>query len=104
MLPLENPKTRSVPISRERRHRRVHRIHGRERAAHRHDNRHKDSDIFDGRRRCRLGGVVFFLRDRVHVQPLVVVDVVGERLGRYRVSGAHQGRTQHFDALQVADT
>ncbi len=60
--------------------------------------------IFDRRRRRGLRVVVLLLGNRVHIQPLIVVDVVDQRLGRHRIGGAHQGRTQHFDALQVGST
>ena len=67
----------------------------------RHNDRHEDADVLDRRGGSGLRFVVGGLGERVHVEALIVVDVVDECLGGDGVGGADQGAGKHFDALQV---
>ena len=103
MLPCENPSTRSVPISRERRATAAYIVFIAAKllpTAMMIETKMPMNSI--GAPDAGLQLVVFLLRDGVHAQPLVVVDIVDQRLARVTASVACDQRgTEHFDALQV---
>src|SRR5438046_2315844 len=75
--------------------------YARETAADGHNDSDEDSGEFNRSRRTRLQIVIFAFRQSVHVQPLVIVDVVDQRLRGYRIDRTDQSCAEYLDALQI---
>src|SRR5262249_40712188 len=51
--------------------------------------------------RSGLAFIILLLRLRVHVEPLVIPDIVDQSVGGDRVGGLHQGRAEYLQTLEI---